>query len=41
MERQIKKTIENLRRTGGGVKEETFWEFRRKFTGRKDAKPML
>ena len=37
--RRIKETIESLRRNGGGVKEETFWEFRRKLTGKKEEKP--
>ena len=32
--RKIKKTVEELRRNGGGVKEESFWEFKRKLKGK-------
>ena len=32
---KIKNTIESLRRNGGGMKEECFWEFRKKIQGRK------
>lgn len=36
---QIRNTIEQIRKNGGGVKEDTFWEFRRKITGKKEEKP--
>ena len=32
--RKIKKTVEELRRNGGGMKEESFWEFKRKLKGK-------
>lgn len=34
--KKVKNTIEALRRNGGGMKEETFWEFRKKFIGKKE-----
>ena len=36
---KIKNNIENLRKNGGGVKEEMFWEFRRKMKGTNEEKP--
>ena len=33
---KIERTIEQLRRDGGGVKEQTFWEFKRRMEGRKE-----
>lgn len=33
---KIKNTIEQLRGNGGGMKEETFWEFRRKLKGKQE-----
>ena len=40
---RIKRTIEELRKNGGGIKEETFWEFRKKVTKRPEeqAKAMV
>ena len=35
----IRETIEKIRKNGGGVKEETFWEFRRKITGKLNERP--
>ena len=32
---KIKNTIESLRRNGGGMKEESFWEFRKKIQGKR------
>ena len=32
--RKIQKTLEELRKNGGGIKEESFWEFRRKLKGK-------
>ena len=32
---RIRKGIEELRKNGGAVKEESFWKSRRKFVGRK------
>ena len=37
--RKIVSTIESLRRQGGGIKEETFWEFKRKLHPRKEETP--
>ena len=34
--KKIRKNIEALRRNGGGVKEETFWEFKRRISGKKE-----
>ena len=35
---KIVKTIEQLRKNGGGMQEESFWEFRRKISPRKEEK---
>ena len=37
--KKIKATIENLRGNGGGMKEETFWEFKRKLNPKTEEKP--
>ena len=34
--KQIQATVENLRKVGGGMKEMTFWEFKRKLERRKE-----
>ena len=36
---KIRETIESIRKNGGGVKEDTFWEFRRRITGRSEEIP--
>ena len=33
--KRIEATVNNLRKVGGGMKETTFWEFRRKLEGKK------
>ena len=33
--RKIKNNIEKLRQDGGGVKEDTFWEFRKRMKGKR------
>ena len=33
---KIKRTIEIQRKNGGGMKEETFWEFRKRLIGKKE-----
>ena len=37
--RKLTSTIENLRKNGGGMKEETFWEFKRKLERKKNEGP--
>eukprot|EP00112_Aurelia_sp_Birch-Aquarium-sp1_P014116 Seg3022.2 transcript_id=Seg3022.2/GoldUCD/mRNA.D3Y31 product="hypothetical protein" protein_id=Seg3022.2/GoldUCD/D3Y31 len=34
--KRIEATVNNLRKVGGGMKETTFWEFRRKVAGKKE-----
>ena len=36
---RIKENIKRIRKNGGGVKEETFWEFRKKIRGKKKEQP--
>ena len=38
-ERKIRTTIENLRREGSGLKEDTFWQFKRKMENRPQEAP--
>ena len=37
--KEITATIENLRKDGGGVKEATFWEFKKRLERKKEEKP--
>eukprot|EP00794_Sanderia_malayensis_P020626 gene20626-22661_t len=36
----VKRTVENLKKEGGGMKEDTFWEFKRKLAKRKEETPI-